>query len=640
MANYPIKILLVEDNPGDVLLIQETLSEITHFELELVHAERLKQALHRLQVETFDVVLLDLLLPDSDGLETFVQIYSQVPLTPVVVLTGMADETLALRALQAGAQDYLVKGKASGSELLMRSIRYAIERKRNETTLYQREQEFRTLTENAPDIIARFDRDLRHLYVNPAVEMVTGLLVGDFLGKTNRDLEMPEDLVTQWEEILGRVFQTGEQQSFQFEFPTPSGIRHFQSRCVPEFALDGSVASILAITRDITEQKQLESQLMRAQRLESLGTLASGIAHDLNNILTPILATAQLLPLTLPALDEQNQNLLKLLNDSASRGASLVQQILFFAKGTGGNRIPLQITHLLRELRQLINQTFPKSIEVQIYIPEGLWMIVGDNTQLHQVLMNLCINARDAMPNGGVLSLLPENLWIDEQYAQMELEAKVGPYLVITISDTGAGIAPDILDRIFDPFFSTKEMGKGTGLGLSTVIGIVKSYGGFVKVSSEVNKGTQFKIFFPATEATDSVVQKDLCFLEGNGELILVADDEPSILSICKETLQLHNYRVLTATDGIDAIAQYAQHKTEVSVVLMDMMMPELGGEGAIKTLKLLNPQAKIIATSGITANQGLAEAAGAEATFLSKPFSANDLLNILHGVLAKESSL
>lgn len=635
MASYPIKILLVEDNPGDVLLLQETLSEITHFELELAHVERLTQALQRLQEETFDVVLLDLLLPDSTGLETFIHVYNQVPLTPIVVLTGIADETLALRALQAGAQDYLVKGKTSGSELLMRSIRYAIERKRNEAVLYQREQEFRTLTENAPDIIARFDRNLRHLYVNPAIEQVTGLLVQDFIGKTNRDLEMPEDLVTQWEEILGRVFSTGKQISFQFEFPTPNGSKHFQSRCVPELALDGSVESILGITRDITEQKQLESQLLRAQRLESLGTLASGIAHDLNNILTPILATAQLLPLTLPSLDEQNQNLLKLLSDSASRGSSLVQQILFFAKGTGGNRIPLQITYLLRELRQLINQTFPKSIDIQIYIPEGLWMIVGDNTQLHQVLMNLCINARDAMPNGGVLSLLPENLWIDEQYAKMELEAKVGPYLVVTISDTGVGIAPDILDRIFDPFFTTKEPGKGTGLGLSTAIGIVKSYGGFVKVSSKVGKGTQFKVFFPATETTDGVAQENLPFLEGNGELILVVDDESSILSICKEALELHNYRVLTAADGIDAIAQYVQHKNEISVVLMDMMMPELGGEGAIKTLKLLNPQVKIIATSGIATNQGAAKAAGAEAVFLSKPFTVDDLLSVLHCALA-----
>jgi two-component system, cell cycle sensor histidine kinase and response regulator CckA len=608
MANHPIKILLVEDNPGDVLLLQETLSDITLFDLELAHVERLAQALHRLQSETFDVVLLDLLLPDSEGLETFVQIYNQVPLTPIVVLTGMADETLALRAMQAGAQDYLVKGHASGSDLLMRSIRYAIERKRNEAALHQREQEFRTLTENAPDIIA----------------------VQDFLGKTNRDLGMPEAQVEQWEEALRRVLNTGEQTSIQFEFPTPNGIKHYQSRCVPEFALDGSVESVLGITRDITEQKQLESQLFRAQRLESLGTLASGIAHDLNNILTPILGTAQLLPLTLPPLDEQNQNLLKLLNDSASRGASLVQQILFFAKGTEGKRITLQISHLLRELRQLVNQTFPKSIDVQIFIPEGLWLITGDATQLHQVLMNLCINARDAMPNGGVLSLSPENVWIDEQYAQMELEAKVGPYLVITISDTGTGIRPEILDRIFDPFFTTKEPGKGTGLGLSTVIGIVKSYDGFVKVNSEMGKGTQFKVFFPATETIDSTSQEVLHPSVGNGESILIVDDETPILAISKETLQIYNYRVLTAKNGIDAIAQYALHQDEISAVLIDMMMPEMAGEKAIQTLRLMNPQVKIIASSGIASNKALAEAAGAKA-FLAKPYSIKDLLETLH---------
>jgi two-component system, cell cycle sensor histidine kinase and response regulator CckA len=634
MTDHPTKILLVEDNPGDVLLLQETLAEITHFELELAHVERLTEALHRLQTETFDVVLLDLLLPDSEGLETFIKVYKQIPLTPIVVMTGMADETLALCAMQAGAQDYLVKGKTSGSELLMRSIRYAIERKRNESALHQREQEFRTLTENAPDVIARFDQNLRHLYVNPAVEQVTGLSAQEFLGKTNRDLQMPNPLVGQWEKILQRVFKTGEQTTFPFEFLTPSGIKYFQTRCVPEFALDGSVASVLTMTRDVTEQKQLEAQLLRTQRLESLGTLASGIAHDLNNILTPIMAAAQLLPLTLPPLDEQSQNLVNLLNDSASRGASLVQQILFFAKGTDGNRITLQVKHLLREIRQLVNQTFPKSIDIQIYIPEGLWMITGDATQLHQILMNLCINARDAMPHGGILSLFVENLWIDEQYTQMELEAKVGPYLVITISDTGTGIAPEILDRIFDPFFTTKEPGKGTGLGLSTVIGIVKSYGGFIKVSSGLGKGTQFKVFFPATETTDSLPPKDVHFLEGNGELILVVDDESSILAICREALQLHNYRVLTASDGIDAIAQYAQHKTEISAVLIDMMMPELGGEGAITTLKLLNPHVKIIASSGIASNQAFAEAAGAENRFLAKPFTADDLLNVIHHVL------
>jgi two-component system, cell cycle sensor histidine kinase and response regulator CckA len=398
----------------------------------------------------------------------------------------------------------------------------------------------------------------------------------------------------------------------------------------------GQPKSFLVVNTDITEKKQLEQQFLHAQRLESLGTLASGIAHDLNNILTPILATAQLLPLTLPLLNQQNQNLLNLLIDSASRGSNLVKQILFFAKGTEGNRITLQVAHLLREIRQLIVQTFPKSIEVQIHIPEGLWMITGDATQLHQVLMNLCVNARDAMPNGGVLSLSPENLWFDEQYVQMELDAKVGPYLVITIADTGTGIEPDILDRIFDPFFTTKETSKGTGLGLSTVIGIVKSYGGFVKVNSKIGEGTQFKLFFPATETTDIIPQEDLQPPAGNGESILVVDDETPILAISKETLKIYNYRVLTANNGIEAIAQYAQYQDKISAVVMDMMMPEMGGEMAIQTLRLMNPQVKIIAFSGIVSNQGLAEAAGAKA-FLAKPFTANDLLNTLHRVLAAE---
>jgi two-component system, cell cycle sensor histidine kinase and response regulator CckA len=260
-------------------------------------------------------------------------------------------------------------------------------------------------------------------------------------------------------------------------------------------------------------------------------------------------------------------------------------------------------------------------------------MITGDATQLHQVLMNLCVNARDAMPNGGVLSLSSENLWIDEQYAQMELEANVGPYLVMTISDTGTGIPKNILDRIFDPFFTTKELGKGTGLGLSTAIGIIKSYGGFVKVSSEMGKGTQFKIFFPAAETTDIVPQEDLQPPAGNGELILAVDDEAPILAISKETLQIYNYRVLTASNGIDAIAQYALHQDEISVVLIDMMMPEMIGERAMQTLRLMNSQVKIIASSGIETNKGLAEAAGAQA-FLSKPYSVQDLLGALHDAI------
>jgi two-component system, cell cycle sensor histidine kinase and response regulator CckA len=499
-------------------------------------------------------------------------------------------------------------------------------------------QEQVALLDIATDAISVRDLENRILFWNKGAERLYGWLAEDAVGKSATDLITSANS-TQPDAIMPIVIQLGAWQG-ELQKKTKDGRELLvESRWTLVRDESGQPKSFLVVNTDITEKKQLEQQAFRTQRLESLGTLASGIAHDLNNILTPILATAQLLPLTLPSLDEHNQNLLKILDDSASRGASLVQQILFFARGAEGNRITLQIAHLLREIRQLVSQTFPKSVDVQIYIPEGLWMINADATQLHQVLMNLCINARDAMPNGGVLTLSTENLRIDEQYAQMELEAKAGPYLVMTIADTGTGISQKIVDRIFDPFFTTKELGKGTGLGLSTVIGIVKSHGGFVKVSSELGKGTQFKVFLPAVETVNIAQVEDLHLNAGNGELILVVDDEPQILAISKEILHIYNYRVLTANNGIDAIAQYAQHQDEISIVLMDMMMPEMGGEGAIQILRRMNPHVEIIASSGIASNQAQAQAAGAKA-FLSKPYAIQALLSTLHEVLSKKAML
>jgi two-component system, cell cycle sensor histidine kinase and response regulator CckA len=633
MVYHPIKLLLVEDNPGDVLLLQETLSEITHFELELVHAARLADGLQFLQSDTFDVVLLDLLLPDSEGLETFIQIYQQVPLTPIIVLTGIADETLAIRALQAGAQDYLVKGQVSGSELLIRAIRYAIERKRIEVALYRQEQEYRTLSANAPDIIARFDRDLRHLYVNPAIEAVTGLSVQDILGKNNRELGFPEVLVEQWEEVLRQVFQTGEPILFQFTFLTPMGDRHFQSRCVPEFGLNGNVESILGITRDITEQKQLEAQFLRAQRLESLGTLASGIAHDLNNILTPILAIAQLLPLKLSSLNEENQELLTMLEENTRRGAELVKQILAFARGLEGERVPLQVKHPLREVERVIRSTFPKSITLRSTFNREIGLVAADATQLQQVFMNLCVNARDAMPNGGILGISAENSIIDPAYARMHPNANPGTYVVITVTDTGTGIAPEQLDRIFDPFFTTKAVGEGTGLGLSSAMGIVNNHGGFMTVQSEVGKGTQFQVFLPVIAGVETEEKAPEQEPMGGGELILVVDDEANIRETLKITLELQNYRIITAKDGIEAIALYTEHQDDIKVVLIDMMMPSMGGDLAIQALRAINPNVKLIVCSGLATRETLPSNIQVNA-FIAKPFTTGDLSKTLQTVL------
>jgi two-component system, cell cycle sensor histidine kinase and response regulator CckA len=638
MINHPIKILLVEDNPGDALLLQETLSELTFIELEWVHVERMSNALNRLRSQEFDVILLDMVLPDSEGLDTFLQIYEQAPFIPIVVLTGIADETLAIQSMQAGAQDYLVKGQVSQSDLLIRSIRYAIERKRIESSLHQREQEFRTLAENAPDIIARFDSNLRHLYVNSVVEKATGLSTQAFIGKTNRELGMPEAQVRRWEETLRQVFSTGAPMMIEFNYPTPSGVGYYQSRCVPELALDGSVESILVITQDLTEQKQLEAQFLRAQRLESLGTLASGIAHDMNNILAPMLASAQLLPVLVPTLDEQSQQLLKIFEDNTRRGTELVKQILTFARGLEGDRIALQVKHILVELEQTIKSTFSKSIEIVRSFPRhDLWLVSANATQLHQVFMNLCVNARDAMPNGGVLTISAENRMINETYARLHLDAKVGSYVAVTFADTGVGIPPEYIDRIFEPFFTTKESGQGTGLGLSTTIGIIKNHGGFLTVSSQVGEGTQFEVFLPTAEEAEMLPSQTLKLPLGQGELILVVDDEFSIRETLKIILETQNYKVLTAKDGVEAIAIYAQHQQDIKAILLDMMMPSMDGFTAIPILQQLNPHAKIIACSGSSNRESLPSSAATKA-FLSKPFTAEDLLNTVQNVLMEDS--
>jgi two-component system, cell cycle sensor histidine kinase and response regulator CckA len=644
MTNQTIKLLLVEDNPGDVLLLQETLSEISLVTFALVNVERLSEALKQLQTEVFDVILLDLALPDSQGLESFAKIYQQVPLTPIVVLTGISDETTAIKAMQAGAQDYLVKGRVSGGDLLLRSIRYAIERKRAEAILQKRERELRTLTEHAPDIISRFDQDLKYLFINAAVEAATGIDAAAFLGKTARELDLPITVVEQWETTLNQVFATGEATAIECEAATPQGIRHYQSRCVPEFALDGSVESVLVMSRDVTEQKQLETQLFRAQRMESLGTLASGIAHDMNNILTPILVVSQLLPLKIPDLNEQNQHLLKMLEDSAKRGSNLVKQILTFSRGLEGERSSVQIEVLLAEIGQILKSTFPKSIHLIFDRPAGqnsagqpqtphLWPVVADATQLHQVLMNLCVNARDAIAHHGSLSISAENRMISEADARINIEAKPGAYVVITIADTGSGIAPEYLDRIFEPFFTTKEVGKGTGLGLATAIGIIKSHRGFVTVSSAVGKGTKFQVFLPAIIKPAATPEPDQQYPTGQGELLLVVDDEARIREALKITLEAYNYRVIAAENGIEAIKIYTTHQQEISAILIDMIMPLMDGDQTIRALYEINPNNTVIVFSG-TATKGSLPPLSNVKGFLSKPYTTQDLLTIVHSVV------
>ena len=400
----------------------------------------------------------------------------------------------------------------------------------------------------------------------------------------------------------------------------------------------GNPESFLIVNTDITEQKQLEAQFLRTQRLESLGTLAGGIAHDLNNILAPILGFSKLLPLKLPNVDEQTKGFFKIMENNANRGTALVKQILTFSRGLEGEKGIVQIRHLINEIAQIINETFPRSIQLETNVPKNLQTVNADINQLHQVLMNLSVNARDAMTDGGTLTIDAKNTTVDAEYVRLHLDATVGNYVLITVSDTGVGISPEAIDRIFEPFFTTKEVGRGTGLGLSTVIGIVKSHGGFIDVESSrqrATRGTKFKVFLPASDIAENNIEEPETDLRGNGELILVVDDETAILEVTQATLETYNYQVLTASDGIKAIATYAQNQEKIEAVIMDIMMPNMDGKTAIRTLRQINPELKIIAVSGLIERQEIvSEIDGDVIAFMNKPYSNDDLLQTINLVI------
>jgi two-component system, cell cycle sensor histidine kinase and response regulator CckA len=402
---------------------------------------------------------------------------------------------------------------------------------------------------------------------------------------------------------------------------------------VPLSDRQGQPTHYFVIGNDITDKKQLEKQFLHAQRLESIGTMAGGISHDLNNILTPILAASQLLQLKFPEADSRTKELLKTLEINSKRGASLVRQVLSFARGLEGTKTVLNLKHIITEIQQIITPTFPKNIEIIAEMSPNLGMVLGDPTQLHQVLMNLAVNARDATIDGGTLTIYAENVYLDADYTRLNIEAKVGSYVLIGIMDTGVGVPPEIIDRIFDPFFTTKDIGQGTGLGLATVLTIIKSHNGFIKVDSKVGKGSLFRIYLPAIPNLENLVAIEPELPIGKGELILVVDDETMIVETTKTTLETYNYRVLIASDGIDAIALYAQRKHDISAVIVDLMMPMMDGAQTIRILRRLNPSVKIIAISGLEGNAQQYNLNSLE-VFLPKPYTSRDLLERVAQIL------
>ncbi|CAG0982858.1 partial two-component system, cell cycle sensor histidine kinase and response regulator CckA, partial [Methanosarcinales archaeon] len=552
------------------------------------------------------------------------------------MLTDIIQRKLAEEALRKAHDELELRVQERTAELKEANIE--LETEINERKLAEEKiREQAALLDNAQEAIGVKNLENRLIYWNKGAQRLYGWTAEEAIGKNPieflfKDKEEPPQLI----EAKKIVLEKGEWTGVLHQLTKYGKEVIVESHWTLIYDSEGKPKSILTINMDITEKKMFEAHLLRAQRMESIGILAGGIAHNLNNMLTPIMLSLQILKGKFK--DEQSQRLLTILENNSQRSADLIKQVLLFSRGIDGERTPLQPKHLIIEIEKVARETFPRNIEIRTDIPENLFTISGDITQLHQVIMNLCVNARDAMPDGGTLSIAASNFFIDENYARMHTEAKVNSYVAIAVSDTGTGIPPEILDRIFDPFFTTKEIGKGTGLGLSTALAIVKSHGGFINVYSEVGKGTKFSIYLPAiktrTEIQNAQEQK-LELLAGHGELVLVAEDEESIREVTVSTLEKNGYIALAAEDGADAVVLYAQNKDKVKVVLMDIMMPIMDGQASIRAIHKINPQTKVIVVSGLTEKDKLAEIASSHAkAFLPKPYTAQKLLKTIHEVM------
>lgn len=493
------------------------------------------------------------------------------------------------------------------------------------------EQHLRQLSravEQSPSAVIITDTNGCIQYVNPKFTALTGYTMDEVLGQNPRILKSdetdPEEYANLWSTIT-----SGREWHGIFHNKKKNGELFWEAVSIsPITDESGVISHFVAVKEDITERKQIEEKVLRADRMESIGSLAGGMAHDLNNILAPIMMSASLLHDDGIPLEIQGQ-LVSTIEQAAQRGADIVNQVLTFARGVKGERTVLNVQALVSQIGQFVKETFPKNINFSLLVSESLWNVVGDRTQLYQVLLNLCVNARDAMqPRGGTMGLTAQNCELDDE-AVLPRDGKSGYYVKVTVKDTGAGISKEIVDRIFEPFFTTKEPGKGTGLGLSTVIGILRSHGGFVTVDSELGKGSAFNVFLPATmdTAAENEASRSAPIRQGRGETILVVDDEADILGTLKMVLTQNGWSVISAKDGTEGVAAYLSASKKIKAVLTDMIMPNMDGLGLVQAIRKFDPSLPILVASGFGEQAELDQLQElGVAAFLKKPFNARNL--------------
>jgi len=635
-----LRILLVEDNVADAMLVERELSRTRPDALtrRVQDAAGLTAALADFRP---DLVLADYRLPTLEGLEVVRLVQAMAPTTPVIIVTGTLDEETAAECIKRGAADYVLKDHlarldpaVSGALALKQSQE---ERTRAEEALRTNEGRFRALIEHSSDAIALFAADGTVLYGSPATTRILGYPLHEILGRRAFEFVHPEDR-RRVDEHLARVMREGG----RYE-PVVARIRHRDGSwrdlegIFTNLLHDPNVRAIVNNYRDVTERLRLEQQLRQAQKMEAVGRLAGGVAHDFNNILTAIMGSAELLLEDLPEGHPRREDATEI-SRAARRAADLTRQLLAFSRQQVLAPKVLDLGNIVMSVEPMLRRLIGENIELRTVLAPDLGAVRADPGQLEQVILNLAVNARDAMPQGGKLTIETANVDLDRSYAREHVSVRTGPYVMLAVTDTGIGMDETTRTHLFEPFYTTKEFGRGTGLGLATVYGIVKQSEGYIWVYSEPNHGATFKIYLPRVDAPpEAAGAPDPATGAGHRgtETVLLVEDETLVRSLVQRVLGHQGYTVLEAAAGEEALAVAAAHGGEIHLLVTDVVMPGVGGRELARRLSVVRPRTRVLYLSGYSDDAVVRHGMLDPGTFfLQKPFTPAVLLRKVREVL------
>lgn len=637
--NGPLRILHLEDEPDfSELLRSLLLKERLAAELVAVSTRAAFEA--AVGRESFDVILADFSLPGYTGIEALQFFRQRCRETPFVIISGTIGEEAAIESLRAGATDYVLK---QWPERLVPALRRAIQeaqerkqRRQAETELQRHEKYFRALTENTLDILSILDGEGQYLYNSPSLKRVLGYEPQELAGQCAFPLVHPEDLAKARTAFVEAIAQPERTVRLEFRFRHQDGSWRYLEAVGQSHLADPEIAGVVINSRDVSDRKsaegelrELEDQLRQSQKMEAVGRLAGGVAHDFNNMLTVIHGHASLL--------KQNARLTgwaarsaQQIGEAAERAAALTRQLLAFSRRQLIQPRRLNMNQVVSDISSMLGRILGEDIALRVDYFGKPAMIHADAGMMEQVLLNLSVNARDAMPKGGLLTIGISVLETDSRHCSTHAEAQAGKFVCLSVSDRGCGIAPQHLHRIFEPFFTTKEVGKGTGLGLATVYGIIKQHQGWIEVESKVNQGTTFKAFLPCVESETVAAPEPSgeSVVKGGTETILVVEDETPVRELVCDILSSYGYKTIAAESGVKALQLWPSCKDKIDLMLTDLVMPErLNGRELAEKLWAERPGLKVIFTSGYSADVvGKDFVLRPGMNYLQKPYPPNQL--------------